>query len=76
MVIEPWVNSLLEQNREAFQMLCGWYHCKPMLGFHAALQDLDMKKSYVVYSGTERYIMQHGAEAISLIDVQNTVRSA
>ena len=45
-------------------------------GFHTALQDLDIKRTYVVYSGTERYIMQHGVEAISLIDLQNTLHNA
>ncbi len=45
-------------------------------GFHTALQDLDIKRAYVVYSGTERYIMQHGVEAISLIDLQNTLHNA
>lgn len=36
-------------------------------GFHSAREDLAPRKTFVVYSGTERYPLAEGVEAISLV---------
>ena len=38
-------------------------------GFHNARQDINPERSFVVYSGSERYPLAHGVEAIGLRDM-------
>ena len=38
-------------------------------GFHNARQDINPERSFVVYSGSERYPLAHGVEAIGLGDM-------
>jgi len=38
-------------------------------GFHHACADLEPERSFVVYSGTERFRLGEGIEAIGLIDL-------
>jgi predicted AAA+ superfamily ATPase len=39
---------------------------RPTAGFHQAVQDLGIKRAYVVYPGPERFPLRGGAEAIGL----------
>ncbi len=38
-------------------------------GFHHACADLEPERCFVVYSGTKRFRLRDGIEAISLIDL-------
>lgn len=38
-------------------------------GFHSAREDLAPRKTFVVYSGTERYPLAEGVEAISYVEI-------
>lgn len=44
-------------------------------GFHRARKDLDIQKSYVIYSGTETFTMSEGVQAIPLISFLNLLDS-
>ncbi len=44
-------------------------------GFHRARKDLGIQKSYVIYPGTETYIMSEGVQAIPLISFLNLLNS-
>lgn len=45
------------------------------LGFSVACDDLDVKKRFVVYPGSERYGLKYGAEAISLGEMAALLRA-
>ena len=44
-------------------------------GFDIACADLHIEQRYVVYPGTERFAMRHGAQAIGLVALMHMLRS-
>ena len=43
-------------------------------GFGQACQDLSVQQRWVVYPGTERFPLRHGAQAIGLADLAGVLR--
>lgn len=45
-------------------------------GFSIACDDLGIEHRFVVYPGTERFPMRHGAQAVGLVELMQTLRAA
>jgi hypothetical protein len=45
-------------------------------GFAIACDDLKIEHRWVVYPGTERFPMRHGAQAVGLVELMQTLRAA
>lgn len=47
---------------------------KPSRGFHQAIEDLDVEKAFVVYSGDERYPLSESTEVIGLRELASHIQ--
>lgn len=45
-------------------------------GFDIACADLEIKQRFVVYPGTERFVMRYGTRAIGLVELMHVLRTA
>jgi predicted AAA+ superfamily ATPase len=45
-------------------------------GFHNACEDIEAGRKYVLYSGTERYLLSGDTEVIGLVDFLKMLRAA
>jgi hypothetical protein len=44
-------------------------------GFDVACADLNIEQRYVVYPGTDRFAMRHGAQAIGLRELMQVLQT-
>jgi hypothetical protein len=45
-------------------------------GFDLACEDLGVSQRFVVYPGTERFPMRHGAQAMGLLELMQVLQTA